>query len=702
VRNYKKYVVVTILTIFGCLVTASTVFGAPGTSARIVPGEIYLDELSGRLDAVDASVSSIDFFHFNFFTERGAIRKIGEKLKTLKSKHPQIPIRVILEGEKDADMPNGAATRNRLTKEFFEGSGIEVLFASGLRAPGVKGVTHAKAVRIGNYILTGSTNLTNTSVELNNEFDVAVESEIIAGAFHGYVDSILEDSSKLVSLAIGDGPVTLITDAMYFEEGLKIINESKPGDVLDITTYFFANRTPRDAKAKQISDAIVAAFERGVQTRIYLERNSNPDVNPGITRANMQVAENFRLKGIKSIYFDSKEKISHSKIIKRSGPGGKVMLIGSTNLYRGDFDENHQVNFKIEVPELIDQTTNYLNQKIAYEATAYDNMKTGIPPARMIRFWRGFGQNRDRLEALRANVNSALIPETTVVGAQRGLLAYLPAMFAAEKPAFLPDEIALIAYSSEDAYNAIRSTPRGALYGPLHFKEGMFARETPEGYKSTSLVAKAYMGEVLLKSAERPDAPESEAYFIGPATLDWQAGHTVLRTLLSRADLIGDYSTKVQGHLDTLNRNRSRNGVQGAVILVDRDYVFELINFVSKEAAIRGLTVLQLGAESPFTVHQVLDYQSQPAGKTNLEFSAGVSVQFKSELLSLPELLEPVLEPLRPPKPVSKTERLGARVGGLLGKTAAEVGAKKRALSRNVKSIAAFCKGALGSLASKK
>ena len=45
----------------------------------------------------------------------------------------------LVEGEKDADKKNGAATRNQKTKEFFADSKVDFYFISGLRQGRIKG-----------------------------------------------------------------------------------------------------------------------------------------------------------------------------------------------------------------------------------------------------------------------------------------------------------------------------------------------------------------------------------------------------------------------------------------------------------------------------------------------------------------------------------------------------------------------------------
>ncbi len=446
------------------------------TRVSLIPGEQYGETLLRLLDEGADQGSPIDILHFNFFTEEGTTRRVAQKLIEIKQRKLDLPIRLILEGEKDLDKPGGAAARNLKTLEFFRDSGVEVRFITGSRQNGVKGVTHAKAVRVGNLLLTGSTNLTNTSITKNNEMNFLVDSQEIAEGFGKFVDALLADSGRLhevfVSVPLPEGKVEFLTDTLFQQKALGLIGEAQKGDALDVTTYFFAVRGESgDAKAKEIFDAIGAAQERGVDIRVYLERNDNPKINQTITEANEQVARMLNEKGIR-VYLDPPGKISHFKIIRLSGPAKKAVLSGSTNLYRGDISDNHQVNVYVENAALTDSLGAYLNQKIAYEGERFGHNQT-FP---MLRFWLGRAQNREDLAPFRAGVNRRLIPETTLVGAGRGLDAYLPAFPSRGSYDFIPDEVALIAYSGDEAYQAIRTTPKGSQYGPLHFEKDMFAK----------------------------------------------------------------------------------------------------------------------------------------------------------------------------------------------------------------------------------
>lgn len=614
---------------------------------RLIPGELYEETIHSLLGTVctdDPAThgTPIDILHFTFFTEaqrgRSATRRLAQRLKDLKAKCPGLPIRIILEGRKDLGKPRGAATRNRKTAAFFEGSGIPVHFISGLTAEGVHGVTHAKAIRVGDVLVAGSTNLTNTSILENNEFNVMVRSKSIAGAFAVFTAQLLGHGESMRHVALDHGAVTFLTDDLFLQQALAIIDSAGPGDHLDVTTYFFAFRDERDEDAQRVFDAIVAAKGRGARVRLYLERNANQRVNQAITRANLSVAARFLEAGIDA-FLDPEDKISHSKIIRlKKAEGQSVMAISSANIYRGDLRENHQVSFIIRDNALVDQLGDYLDQKLAYEATPFSEISGTAAAAPMLRFWLGYAQEGVSAGALIDQLNARLIPQTTAVGAGRGLTAYLPLVYGAGKPAVLPDEIALIAYENERSYNAIRVTPEGKKYGPLHFEPGLFARQTPSGLRSASVVATAYDGTL--------NPAGVQAVHLGPAALDWQRGYTVTRTLFlapgATRDGVNEYVSALSANL---------GGLRGALVLIHESYVITMLNFESQGSATHALAsgLAALDRERGLmALPQAITHRAVPAtGEADIGAGDALSVQFDAARLPAKERMEPLLVAFR-------------------------------------------------------
>lgn len=339
---------------------------ATTTSVKIIPGEKYLNEVQGL---ISNAKTSIDLLEFNFFSESGSTRELANQLIKLKSQNPNLRIRIALESEKDLAIPTGAAFRNNITKNLFANSGIEIYPITGIRENSIKGVSHAKAICIDQVILlAGSTNWTNTSINLNNEMNAEINSFTIGHAFTNYYNQLILKSSIMYPSKAIDENVSLITDTDYFDELIYRIKQIKQNETIDIQMYFFAYRTEKDLQVKQIINELIQAHNRGAIIHIMLEQNANSNISPEVTEANFNVAKILKDNGISEIYLDPANKISHTKMVIFNS---KTILLGSTNFYRGDFNENHQVNFIINDLNEATWLQNYFVNKIKNEGIRF-------------------------------------------------------------------------------------------------------------------------------------------------------------------------------------------------------------------------------------------------------------------------------------------------------------------------------------------
>jgi hypothetical protein len=85
-----------------------------------------------------------------------------------------------------------------------------------------------------------------------------------------------------------------------------------------------------------------------------------------------------------------------------------------------------------------------------------------------VRVWRGFRNPVVDQAQFFAKLGSVFIPATVQVQAPNGLTAYLPSVLPAEKPSGAPDEIALVFYEYQDAYDEAKQTVGGRSYSDMH------------------------------------------------------------------------------------------------------------------------------------------------------------------------------------------------------------------------------------------
>jgi len=634
------------------------------SNIHLVPQENYGEEVLSLLR--ENGKDGVFILHFNFFTDNNGDsypKQIATELENIKKKFPKTPLVVALESKKDKDDPTGkgVAQRNSKTKMRLQKAGIMVYDVHGqsreIQTPIGKedGVSHTKLIIVGDEIIAGSNNFTkqSTDVGANNEMNISIKSNKIANGLREYVNKIIAKPGEMVDMEIEDGNARVLTDRLHFNELISQIKLAQSGDVIGLSMYQFLYRNENDIQAKQVYEELLAAHKRGASLELFLNRAD--DLKTQNSEANLRVAELFLQNNVQKVYFDPEGKISHSKFFYRISKTEKISMISSVNIYRGDFNDNHQLTFIIKDDAFTEHLFSYFKQQIAYDGTLVsqipadpvtklrykiidsDGKKTAwnasLPPKRMLRFWLGFKQDDILREEFESNINKNFISETVEVGGGRGLEAYLPSFFPEEKPEFIPDEVALILYASEEQYNAIRSTERGRRYGPSHFEKGYFAKINKQGFNSGSVLGEEYQGNVEI-------TPEKRAYVLGDFDVNWQEGVALRRTLLPIQNLT---PAIVQTYLNSLVTRFDKLGIKGAVAVVDPKYLMIMFNVRDQQLAQFVDVALDSIESNVFKKINHIILENQKQGLAYIRAGAGISVQFKSELKVRSELMAPVL-----------------------------------------------------------
>jgi hypothetical protein len=269
----------------------------------------------------------------------------------------------------------------------------------------------------------------------------------------------------------------------------------------------------------------------------------------------------------------------------------------------------------------------------------------------MIRFWRGYAQDAATRDGFRKLINETLIPETIEVGSrqaedERGLLFYSPFMpsWDTAKRFHLPEEMAILVYKSADHYEKIRQTERGKLYGPLHFIDGLFAKESrKDGKASGSLVAKPFSKVELQMKGDKTEILPA-AYFLGKAPVDWQRGFGLVRVLAHKAGYSSQMNPVVVGqHLGRINSPRGRAALRlsYAVVAVEKDRLIEYLVFPTQRSRSRAIATLRVWNEPCFSELNLMRIEKEPFGSTFIRSGMGVNVGFDPGLSCPTQLPQP-------------------------------------------------------------
>lgn len=203
------------------------------------------------------------------------------------------------------------------------------------------------------------------------------------------------------------------------------------------------------------------------------------------------------------------------------------------------------------------------------------------------RFWRGYKRAELSEAQFVRGLNSGFLSTTIKVGGGRGLVGYVPAILPETSPQInMPNEIALVIYSSEQTYNQIRSTPEGKAYGDSHWDYFDKARG------SKSLVPEVYKGTI----------ENEHAYDLLQSDADWRRGEAVFTI----SKIKGDF----RPYLQLMQNSFRQTGLVSYIILVQGDILYEYQLWSSHESLKRSWSFLRKAA-APY-----LSYSARYSGVT--------------------------------------------------------------------------------------
>ncbi len=189
--------------------------------------------------------------------------------------------------------------------------------------------------------------------------------------------------------------------------------------------------------------------------------------------------------------------------------------------------------------------------------------------AQYFRVWQGFTRSDLSHDTFMEKLPS-FMEATVVLYKGKGLNNYFVIVPPKEKSKFIPDELALVAFESEQAYKTVRETPAGQAYSNSHWE--IFNKETS---KSDSPKLPMQLPEKL---------ENNKAYGVLGDLVDWTQGYTTA-FIGERRD--GEFSKeafldKLLTHVVLAKNTFSKLGLKGYVILSNEEYEVAYMNWESK------------------------------------------------------------------------------------------------------------------------
>lgn len=194
-----------------------------------------------------------------------------------------------------------------------------------------------------------------------------------------------------------------------------------------------------------------------------------------------------------------------------------------------------------------------------------------VPPD-AVRVWRGFKLSTLTPADFLTALGSIFIPVTAQLQSLYGLTAYLPTVLPTGKPNGVPDEIALVFYETQKAYNDTSQIVAGRAYSALH--KTVFA--FPASLSGFPLFLG--LGTVTL------DQP----YYLFKRPVDWQCGFTQVFVGARPANVtVTDFAAKLTKFLQSLQK-RPAPGLDGAIACASSNYVVYWEHWNSESQSLQG------------------------------------------------------------------------------------------------------------------
>lgn len=193
-------------------------------------------------------------------------------------------------------------------------------------------------------------------------------------------------------------------------------------------------------------------------------------------------------------------------------------------------------------------------------------------PAEYFRVWEGFKRSDISSQTFLQELPSFMADTVKLYGGS-ALSNYIVVLPPESKPAFIPDELALVALTSEADYRRIRRTPEGQAYGARHWDvfERATSRSAPQfiDYQRTPPTA-------LVDGA---------AYDMIGKPIDWASGYTLVY-LGTKKDVVSsaDFLKRLQAHIELTHHLMTPQGLRGYIVTAHERYEVAYLNWESKLA----------------------------------------------------------------------------------------------------------------------
>ncbi len=194
-----------------------------------------------------------------------------------------------------------------------------------------------------------------------------------------------------------------------------------------------------------------------------------------------------------------------------------------------------------------------------------------LDKANYFRVWQGF-KHPDLTSEQFVATFPPFMKETVTIYGGRALINYIVVIPPADKPAYVPDEFALVALTSKQDYELIRATPEGQNYLARHW---------------------IFFDKSKSKSADplvnyEKDHPASLAhntsYDMISNPMNWATGYNAVFIGTRKSGLDAtQFLTRLKSHVELTKSVMVPMGLNGYIFIANEQYEIAYLNWESKE-----------------------------------------------------------------------------------------------------------------------
>jgi len=234
-----------------------------------------------------------------------------------------------------------------------------------------------------------------------------------------------------------------------------------------------------------------------------------------------------------------------------------------------------------------------------------------VETATYFRAWQGF-KTPTLTDTQFLRELAPFMRETVDLYQGRALNNYIVIIPPAGKPSFVPDEFALVALSSKEAYQAIRAKPEGERYSARHWD--VFDRSNSKS-----------ADPMVNFAQEKPSKlAHNHSYDVIGKPIDWSKGRTMVYVGLRKQNLSADaFLTGLARHLNIVKHRIQPKGLLGYIVIANENYEVAFMNWEDQPAQDPRVT-----ADAANLLDGLMYQEARP-------FQAGDSVQVKSAYSTL-------------------------------------------------------------------